>query len=711
MDPDAASATDETPHWKTRNRTLAAIGRRQAAIQIANEAGKPLMIDRGGVDSRLALVAGGVYESWADVLYDWYFWGNVLNVIGCAGYVVINFGRAYLAEHVVSLDGLYIAIALINLLSAVFYLFSWTGSFPHPDAVTVSAEYLNILAASGFVASSCMYFVETNEMLIRAVLLTEGAMCIVYLADSLLYAHAWYSGVPPGLRSRGCTLRDPELLANVLNVIPSLLYCVGSATVIWLHVTLPARRSDSATLTEALRAMARVNVWADLLFTADAWMYVWAWARDLRAEVSPELLSRASSFSSAGHAAAANDSSMKMTLEEQSSATSKSEASSSSFKATSARASTHSSSSSVSAVSHPALLTPVFTARSAASANDDGFSSASSSASSSATWSPYSTARYSARTVATVSTGITTASAAPVDDPLSGGLYASPLLLAGRTPADFALPPPLGTSATTAAVAASMRPAAGLAATATATSSSLRLPPSLSGMPKDSSELVQNEEEGGDVWDQQGGADAVLISAVPRAGERSAARHKHAADDVDDDDGGGSVCTAEIETSSLAGEALRDFLASAEDAAERGEDVQGYDVLMPCRRAGVSLGHMLSHGMFALARWCWRIRHRGARRSSPSGGGPDEAPYRLFVESGANAYGQGGGLAYSAPPAPSPVASAAAPLTSNAVCSEGHPSELRPELRHSGNAEIGVVVPQLLRALGWAPSIVGGVRQ
>ena len=514
-------------------------------MQLACETGTPLLelaAVSTSVHARLALIAGGVYGTWNSIYTDWYFWGNLCNVVASAGYVVINFGRALLTSHDVSLNGLYLAIALTNLASAVFYLFSWNGSFPHPDAVTVWAEYLNIIASAGFVASSALYSQETTDPIVTAVLLVEGVMCAIYLADSLLYAYAWYADLPPGLPGRGCTLRDPEMAAQILNVVPSFLYCVGSATGIWLHATLPARRADSASLAEALRTMARVSIWGDILFTADAGLYCWAWARDLRAEVAPQPVSQRGdddydgAFGGMGKGRGGGG-------------------------------------------DGPAPLSVRHGAESNISSHTEA-------------------------DIRAVRTQVD-APPAPTASALIPPLLAHPLRQsedgdgdgdgnAGRT----SLPRLVLASLSGVTVAAA--------------------PP------------------------------ATAITTADGGGAASSdARHDNHRSGLDSGSSGSSfagsddsvsVCTDDIEHSSLAGDALADFMAAAELAAERGEDVEGYDALMPCRRAALRGGRTLSHALFAVTQWCGARGGGASARRASEGEEGEYAPYMDF-----DSEGEGGG--------------------------------------------------------------------
>ena len=239
----------------------------------------------------LGALTGSVRATAGDFLTDYLLWASVLNILASGGYVFANYSRGYLDGHASFTDVLYVSLALAFLADSLLYLWSWEGSIPNPRRSALMGEYLNIAGSAGYVISSVLYLFESpsNPVILSTVLFLEAGLVLVFLADALVYLYAWYSVVPPNLRGRGCTPRDPEAWGNALNIVPSVLYLVGTVVGLWLNLT-QVREVDGVTGGEtdnALRTMARINVWGDLLWLIDAVIYFIAWARDYAEEVAP----------------------------------------------------------------------------------------------------------------------------------------------------------------------------------------------------------------------------------------------------------------------------------------------------------------------------------------------------------------------------------------------------------------------------------------
>lgn len=253
--------------------------------------------------SRLTSFAGGVRSGWRDIdiWSDYVLSGNLLYVVASVFYVWCNYSRGYLDSHAMFTDVLYIVLAFAFVVDAVLYHYSWQGAWPPPGWVAIWSDYINIIASVGYLCTACLYIVETSEQMVQAVMLTEAAMALLFVVDSLMYTYAWITTVPPQVKGRGCTLRDLDLWAYILFIVPACLYMMSAIVGIWMHWT--QRRQyiggEAGSLTSdpadiypsgvypALKLMSRINVWADVLYLADAVVLCASWWRDLMIELAP----------------------------------------------------------------------------------------------------------------------------------------------------------------------------------------------------------------------------------------------------------------------------------------------------------------------------------------------------------------------------------------------------------------------------------------
>ena len=243
--------------------------------------------------------AGGVRGSVADFTGDAVLTGNLLYLIASVGYCWANYSRGFIDTHTSFTSGWYIALALAFVVDALLYLHSWHGAWPHPGRVALWAEYINIIASVGYTVTACAYIYETSEAFVLGVIITEAVFVAMFVADAIMYTYAWLSTVPPRVKSRGCTPRDLDCWGNVLNLAPATLYLFASIVGIWTHTTQvheylagALAAGDPADISPgghypALRAMSRINVWADALYLLDAVVLCAAWWRDLRLEQAP----------------------------------------------------------------------------------------------------------------------------------------------------------------------------------------------------------------------------------------------------------------------------------------------------------------------------------------------------------------------------------------------------------------------------------------
>lgn len=230
-----------------------------------------------------------------DIVHDWCLWGNLAYLVGSAGYVIANYSRGYLDDHADFSANMYIAIGVVQVCSALLYLFGWQGS-SSPDCLSLLAEYMNVTGALGYLLQAALYQYEATPEMQVLVLWWGGAFALLFLIDSLLYLYAWYIASPMKKRNRGCTYRDLEMWANLLNVLPSIVYVASSLGGVWYHYartvhddTLGAGAlggsGSSVNDTQTLRLMSKIYVWGDLMYLIDSGIYMVVWVRDVQHDI------------------------------------------------------------------------------------------------------------------------------------------------------------------------------------------------------------------------------------------------------------------------------------------------------------------------------------------------------------------------------------------------------------------------------------------
>jgi hypothetical protein len=222
------------------------------------------------------------------------FLASLFNILCSVGYVVLNYSRAFEDTHVFATDLFYFIIAAGFLLDALFYLWTWQGSFPGPLRVSIWGEYLNVIGSIGYVITSFLYISESDpndSTVVAIVLWVEGCMVFIFVIDSILYMMSWIEY--HRLESKTWYLHlypwDMEMWANLLNVSSSLIYLIGTSVGMYLYYTT-GETDDSSTppsvsllkiSSPTLQAVARVNVWGDLGYLISAFCYFGAWVKEL----------------------------------------------------------------------------------------------------------------------------------------------------------------------------------------------------------------------------------------------------------------------------------------------------------------------------------------------------------------------------------------------------------------------------------------------
>jgi hypothetical protein len=138
----------------------------------------------------------------------------------------------------------FLAAAIIHIINAFQYFIVWPLNFNPATGKRWSIfawvqipEYLNIIEATLYLATACLYPKETAfgltaylDSTTRNVVKIELAAALIELLACFMWCTVWWFTFPRG-RGRGITLDDPEFIALVLLTIPSFFYVAYNSLV------------------------------------------------------------------------------------------------------------------------------------------------------------------------------------------------------------------------------------------------------------------------------------------------------------------------------------------------------------------------------------------------------------------------------------------------------------------------------------------------
>jgi hypothetical protein len=194
-------------------------------------------------------------------------------------YVFGDFNRGFSMGSDVPTYLFMIVAALMYLASGVLYLASYRGCFPRPTPGALWAEYLNCLPCLAMVCTSALYYWNDgkHERVFNGIMLVEaGAMLLWLLA--LCYLKAWHELLPPE-KARAplspLSLLDVGFQAELLNIVPSAFYVASSIVGVYFRFYAPPAEAAVAlsSIPYALRVSSKINIFADIMFAADALLY------------------------------------------------------------------------------------------------------------------------------------------------------------------------------------------------------------------------------------------------------------------------------------------------------------------------------------------------------------------------------------------------------------------------------------------------------
>lgn len=234
--------------------------------------------------------------------------GHVINFIAMVLYTFFDFARAFDAANPLLLSVSFIILGFAYVVDSVLYLQSWGAEWP--TGVALWGELLNIGGSCIYAATSIMYLYQSQvEADSDSVFILESIATVIFFVDAVLYLMAWYKDNDRCLKNGCPDPRDLNLWGNLLNIAPAIIYMIASCNGLALHFSsrdslVGAVYHGNSTLASGsgfvygggiysfgewrperpaaiMRAMAKVYVWGDLLWTIDAAILLVAWAQDV----------------------------------------------------------------------------------------------------------------------------------------------------------------------------------------------------------------------------------------------------------------------------------------------------------------------------------------------------------------------------------------------------------------------------------------------
>ena len=220
---------------------------------------------------------------------------NLLNFLLMAMYAWMDYGRGFINSDPSLLNSLYIAFGWAYAVDAALYVSLHEGELPWPSALTMTAEWLNLLGCLMYAATSLLYAsAEDDRSSQLAVLMTEALAACVFCAAAVCAAAGWHfessdsldkEEVAARLRrpwrdAAAEVLRAPYAWAHVTNFLPAVVYigsAVAAAEVGYVRLVSHPTAADDFRMPDLLRQLARVYWYGDLLWLLNAvqWLVLW----------------------------------------------------------------------------------------------------------------------------------------------------------------------------------------------------------------------------------------------------------------------------------------------------------------------------------------------------------------------------------------------------------------------------------------------------
>jgi hypothetical protein len=143
-------------------------------------------------------------------------------------------GKAAKADADAALDTAYKASAVIHLVNAFMYIWAWLPSGYSLLSPVLLPDYLNVAGAGCYLWSAWQYAAMggVKDPLTAQVHWAETAAASIELVAAFGWCAQWYATYPRGAPNRGWTLDDPDVLANIFIVVPSIYYVAYNAIIL-----------------------------------------------------------------------------------------------------------------------------------------------------------------------------------------------------------------------------------------------------------------------------------------------------------------------------------------------------------------------------------------------------------------------------------------------------------------------------------------------
>lgn len=230
------------------SKTPAALQAELLAAMRPPDAPPPSAWRRGAV---LDNISGRLYHCLLVSVKNRYLWANVVYLIYASGILYVDLVAypaytAILAKETAAgsttpgadaqlayVNRLYLGFAVIHLLNSLMYIVSWWPSgYTWMDWVMIP-EYLNVIEASLYLASSTLY-PQTGDIFGSTTLTVhqlEVSAAVVELCAALGWYVTWWGTYPRKL-GRGWSLDDPDFVANMMTLLPSFVYIAYNAQIL-----------------------------------------------------------------------------------------------------------------------------------------------------------------------------------------------------------------------------------------------------------------------------------------------------------------------------------------------------------------------------------------------------------------------------------------------------------------------------------------------
>lgn len=212
-------------------------------------------------------------------LLDKSFHAAFSNLILCAMYAWVDYGRGFLESHPFMLDELYILFAWSFVVNAALYLSCHEGSTPWPSGWTMLGEWSSFFGACTFAATSIMYLDKSGQFTVF-VLVIEAIGALLYAFSSIMFTAGWWLERPlhvgarkgpkrTRLQSLVRLVKDPYMWAHATNFLPSVVYIASNMTATELYFfrrPVSVEDADIPQFPELLRQLSRIYWYGDLIW-------------------------------------------------------------------------------------------------------------------------------------------------------------------------------------------------------------------------------------------------------------------------------------------------------------------------------------------------------------------------------------------------------------------------------------------------------------